>query len=293
VTGLLALPLLLAAGGRETAPPPLAPAVTIRWERSFEEAQKKARRTGKPLFVDFWAEWCGWCERLDRTTYADPFVARAAHDFVAVKVDTEGSRKDRAVAARYDVTSLPTMVFLTPEGRQLWRVEAFQGPGQFPRTLAAALETGRTVIAWEEALGRNPDDPRALTALGLHLYDLGTRLAQQQCLDEARELFRRAIVHDAQEPLEERRRVRMLLAILANFGRDFAQAEKLVKEALTLGPKNEDEPKLLFVLGRTYLSAGRVNEGVQTFEIILRDYPQSAVAPKARETLVNVAQPRP
>jgi thiol:disulfide interchange protein DsbD len=288
VTALLALPLLLAGGLRHAASSPAPPAISIRWEKGFEEAQKKARKAGKPIIVDFWAEWCSWCERLDRTTYADPFVARAAQDFVAVKIDTEGSRREREVAARYDVTSLPTIVFLSPEGRQLWRVEAFQGPGQFPRTLAAALEVGRNVIAWEGALARNPDDPRALSALGAHLYDFGTRLGQRPCLDEARELFQKAVARDAQEPVEERRRARMLLAILYNIGRDFAEAEKMVKDALTLGPKNEDEPKLLFVLGRTYLSAGRRSESVETFQIIVREYPESPVAQKARETLGNI-----
>ena len=289
MTALLALPLLLAGGVRHASSSPAPPAVSIRWERGLEEAQKKARKAGKPIIVDFWAEWCSWCERLDRTTYADPFVARAAQDFVAVKIDTEGSRREREVAARYEVTSLPTIVFLSPEGRQLWRVEAFQGPGQFPRTLAAALGVGRNVIAWEEALGRNPDDPRALAALGAHLYDLGTRLAQQPCLDEARELFQKAVARDVLEPVEDRRRARMLLAILRNIVGDFAGAEKLVKDALSLGPKNEDQPKLLFVLGRTQLSAGRVSESVETFQIILREYPQSQVAPKARETLGNIA----
>jgi len=48
----------------------------VKWERSFEEAARKARRAAKPVIVDFWADWCGWCDRLDRTTYADPFVAR-------------------------------------------------------------------------------------------------------------------------------------------------------------------------------------------------------------------------
>jgi thiol:disulfide interchange protein DsbD len=288
VTTALALPLLLVGGLTQPAAAPAPAVASIKWEKSFEEAQKKARRTAKPIFVDFWAEWCGWCERLDRTTYADPFVVRVAQDFVAVKVDTEGSHKQREVAARYEVTSLPTIVFLSPEGRQLWRLDAFQGPGQFPRTLQAALEIARHVIGWEEALARNPDDPRALAALGSHLYDLGTRLAQQQCLDEARQLFQKAVAHDAEEPVDERRRTRMLLAILHNAAREFAEAEKLVKDALSLGPQNGDEPKLLFVLGRTYLSAGRRSESVETFQIIVREYPESPVAQKARETLGNL-----
>jgi thiol-disulfide isomerase/thioredoxin len=284
----VAISLFMAGSFRHegVAVAPAAP--SIKWERSFEEAQKKARRSGKPILVDFWAEWCGWCDRLNRTTYADPEVVRRAQDFIAVKVDTEGSKKEREVTSRYEVTSLPTILFLSPEGRQLQRVSAFQSGYQFPFTMQAALDTARSVGAWESALARDPDDAEALAGLGAHLYDVGTQEAQQQCLDEARELLMRAVARDADSPLDERRRSRMLLAILLNIDRDFSEAEKLVKDALALGPQSDDAPRLLFVLGRTYLSAGRRTESVQTFQIILREYPQSPLAEKARETLVNL-----
>ncbi|HSD65446.1 MAG TPA: thioredoxin family protein, partial [Vicinamibacteria bacterium] len=169
MSSALALSLLLAGGAREVPASPSPPA--IKWEKNFDEALKKARKAAKPLIVDFWADWCGWCHRLDRTTYADPWVVRKAQDFVAVKVNTEGSRKELNVALEYQVTSLPTIVFLSPEGRQLYRLNGFQGPGVFPRTLEAVLQVAHRVMSWEEALARNPEDPHALLALGTHLYE--------------------------------------------------------------------------------------------------------------------------
>jgi thiol-disulfide isomerase/thioredoxin len=281
----LLLPLLLSAATQGTPPPP----PRIRWEKHFEEALRKAQKTGKPLIVDFWADWCTWCERLDQNTYADPLVVAKAQDFVPVKVNTEGSRKEVDVAVRYHVGSLPTIVFLSPLGRQLGRVNGFQGPGIFPRTLDEVLARAKRVMGYEETLARNPDDPRALAGLGAHAYDqLATPGVDERDLEEARDLLRRATVVDGDEPVEDRRRTRMLLAILENGTRNYAEAEKLVKEALALGPHGDDDPKLLFVLGRTYVSWGRHDEGVATMQIIVREYPQSPVAQKARETLVNL-----
>jgi thioredoxin-like negative regulator of GroEL len=279
------LPLVLAAATQGATPAP----PRIRWEKNFEEALKKAQRAGKPLIVDFWADWCTWCERLDQNTYADPLVVEKAQEFVPVKVNTEGSRKEVDVAVRYHVGPLPTIVFLSPLGRQLGRVNGFQGPGPFPRTLDEVLSRARRVMGFEEALARNPDDPRALAGLGAHAYDqLATPGVDERDVEEARDLLRRAAAADADEPVDDRRRTRMLLAILENGTRNYPEAEKLVKEALALGPRGEDSPKLLFVLGRTYVSWGRHAEGVATMQIIVRDYPQSPIAQKARETLVNL-----
>jgi len=280
MSSALALSLLLAGGTPDVPALPSPPA--IKWEKNFEAALKKAKTSGKPIIVDFWAEWCAWCHRLDQSTYVDPWVVRKAQAFVAVKVDTEGSRKEQAIAERYQVRTLPTIVFLSPEGRQLLRVP-FQGPGQFPRTLEVALQVAQRVMSWEEALARNPDDPRALFALGTHLFE-------QEYLDDARELLKKAVERDAGERAEDRRRARMLLAIVEHVSRNFVEAERLVKDALALPPSPEDQPQLLFVLGRTYVSWGRQADAVATLEVIVREYPQSPIAAKARETLVNLRQ---
>jgi thiol-disulfide isomerase/thioredoxin len=276
----IALALLLAGAPLE---PPAQPLLAIKWEKKFDDAIKKAQRAGKPLVVDFWAEWCGWCHRLDRTTYADPAVIRRAQDgFVAAKVNVEGSRRELEVAARYRVGArLPVILFLSPRGRQLFRVDGYQGPGQFPRTLEIARQVANRVIAWEVALEANPDDAGAALRLGRHLYE-------QEYYDDAQALLRRAVEHDSSASVGERREGRMLLAILAHLTRDFDEAERLVKEALLLGPDADERPRLLFVLGRTYVSSGRQEEGVATFEVIVQQFPQSPMAQKAKETLTSL-----
>jgi len=272
MTPVLALALVVAGSAHPTG---------IRWEKNFDEAMKKALHKGRPVIVDFWADWCSWCHRLDSTTYADPVVAEKAAAFVAVKVNREGGRREVDVADRYAVHTLPTILFLSPRGRQLMRVNGFQGPGTFPRTLDAALAVAKRVSVWEDALERDPDDPAALLALGQHLFD-------QERYAASEELLARAAENDHGSPVMDRRRTRLLLAILQNVDRRYAEAETLIKEALSLGPRGEDEVKLLFILGHTYVSWGRRDEGVQTMQVIVREFPQSPLAQKARETIVTL-----
>jgi TolA-binding protein len=101
-------------------------------------------------------------------------------------------------------------------------------------------------------------------------------------------MLRRAVANAPGQGVEDRRRARMRLAIIEHVERNFAEAERLLKEALTLPPNPEDQPKLLFVLGRTQVSSGRQAEGMATFEVIIREFPQSPVAAKARETLSSL-----
>lgn len=269
MTPALALTLLLAAPG----PPP-----AIEWEASFDEAMEQARAADKPLMVFFRADWCGWCHRLDRTTFRDPMVEARAEGFVSVRVDTEGPARDAEVVKDYEVHSVPTILFLSPGGHQLGRVP-FQGPGQFPHTMDRALEAGRRVRAWEETLEETPADPAALFALGQHMFE-------QERFQESLDLLVRAAANDRRRPAEVRRRTRLLLAILQNVQRNYAEAEVVIKEALSIDPRAPDQAQLLFILGRTYVSWGRRAQGVSTMEVIVREHPQSPMAQKAREALV-------
>lgn len=61
----------------------------INW-LSWEQAVKANARSAKPLVVDVYTDWCGWCKRMDATTFKDPRVAEYVNaNFYAVKLDAE------------------------------------------------------------------------------------------------------------------------------------------------------------------------------------------------------------
>lgn len=265
--------------------PAAAAPAAINWEHRFDDAVKKARASRKPLMVDFWADWCTWCHRLDQTTYVDPLVVKLSDEFVPVKVDTESGRKNQEIALRYNVSTLPTIAFISPGGRQILRLDGFQGPGQFPRTMEAARDAARQIMAWEAALDRNPKDPAALFGLGVHLFE-------QEFYEDSRALLSRAAQVDGHRPIGDRKQARMLIGIIQNYDRKFAEGESVLKEALGLRPVTEYDPKMLFVLARLYVAWGRKEDGRNVLWTLVKEHPDSSVTPKAKELLKTLERSR-
>jgi thioredoxin-related protein len=99
------------------------PGVSWRnWDRGLEEA----RSSGRPVLVDIYTQWCGWCRRMEADVYTRPEVRDyLSRKFVTVKIDAEApdparyegrAFTSRSLAARFGVNGYPTTIFLSPDG---------------------------------------------------------------------------------------------------------------------------------------------------------------------------------
>lgn len=97
------------------------------WESNLATALAKARQTGKPVLVDVYADWCGPCQKL-AASFRDPRVSGLLQKgFVAVKVDADA---DAATTRKYKVSGLPTLLVLSPDGKELARVSGNRSPAE-------------------------------------------------------------------------------------------------------------------------------------------------------------------
>src|SRR5215813_11177763 len=61
----------------------------IKW-LSISDAEKLMKKNPKKVIVDIYTDWCGWCKRLDATTYKDPAIVDYINqNFYAVKFNAE------------------------------------------------------------------------------------------------------------------------------------------------------------------------------------------------------------
>jgi len=86
---------------------------------SLDKALEKSKMQRKPIFIDFWAEWCKSCLKMDKTTFKDAEVRRRLEDYVTLKID--GDKQDPATKLamdRFVEIGLPTYVILEPENEE-------------------------------------------------------------------------------------------------------------------------------------------------------------------------------
>ncbi len=113
------------------------------WITNFQEGLKKASVSGKPVVVDFWADWCVACHELDDRTYSDPRVQKELREnFVGIKIDATKADAPGLLelTKRYGVTGLPTVLFLSPGGKvdEKLTLTGFEPPDEFIQRLNRA-----------------------------------------------------------------------------------------------------------------------------------------------------------
>lgn len=124
--GLAGFQLAAAGGGAGGAVASAHPG--LDWVINEDEAAlATAIAEGKPVVIDFYADWCGACKELDHQTWVDPTVQAEADRFVAIKMDfTEKSDWSKAKYAEYGITGLPTVVFIDSKGDEQERFFGFR-----------------------------------------------------------------------------------------------------------------------------------------------------------------------
>ncbi len=147
------LQLVGAAAGASDPLRPLAPLVgqrlavnagappAFRLIHTSAELDLALGQAGRPVMLDFYADWCVSCREMERFTFSQPEVVQRMAGALLLKADvTANNADDRALLKRFALFGPPGTLFFDARGQEVAaaRVIGFQGPQQFLKTLAAA-----------------------------------------------------------------------------------------------------------------------------------------------------------
>lgn len=100
----------------------------------------QAKAEGKPVMLDFYADWCVSCKEMEHNTFSDPTVIAQLKPFVLLQANvTANNEDDKALFKRFGVLGPPTIVFFNAKGEEqkAQQVVGYEPPQTFMKHIMA------------------------------------------------------------------------------------------------------------------------------------------------------------
>jgi len=166
----LRLLALLAAIVPAAALPALAgiPWIKDDVDAAFIEAKQKDR----PVLIYFHTTWCSWCTQFERKVFSDEDVTYEANGFVPLEVNGD-RRGGQPLLRRFNVTTFPTILAVTPKNEVLGRLAMYVGPADFIRFMHESREPGESLAAVDKRIDAGERAPELLIRSAERHYEAG------------------------------------------------------------------------------------------------------------------------
>jgi thioredoxin-like negative regulator of GroEL len=203
----------------------------LAWQDDAEAAFAAALKSGKPVLVDLYASWCGWCKTMEREVFTQQRFQTYAERFVLLRVDVEDRAAGTELQRRFNANSLPTLLLLDAKRSLIGTIQGFMETEALIARLDRELaQYGAFLDSYKRALAST--DPEAWRAMARELHSRGDG-------GRAATMFER-VVREGKLAGDELSWARLQLADAYRIDGRFAEAKKTATElrsALASGNK--------------------------------------------------------
>lgn len=140
----------------------------VNWV-SFEKAIELNKKIPKPILIDIYTDWCGWCKKMDRDTYSNNVIAKFINtNYYAIKMDGESKKPitykgytfkfekegrtkyhELSAALMNGKLSYPSTIILSKEEKLLDRIPGFLKPKTMELVLAFYTNNNFKTKKWK------------------------------------------------------------------------------------------------------------------------------------------------
>lgn len=254
---------------------------SIPWNSSSQAAFEQAHQNTQEILVYLYTDWCGYCRRMNQTTFTDAQLINEMGDrFVWLKLNAETDSDGLEMQRRFQVTGYPTILVLDSNGREIDRIPGFVGPERF-------VQTVQDIVVSEESFGRIRENAE-LAPDEVHLqYELAEKYLERRLYGQARDQFLKVISLD---PLQQNPLTESSLYYVAICSMRLQQNDD-VRGALhdleRAFPAGRYEPETLLLRAQLLYADGKKKGAHRLLAQFLDDYPDHASVPRVKQLLAS------
>jgi thioredoxin-related protein len=237
------------------------------WIKSFAQAQQKAKTKNQHIFVDLFADWCGWCHRFEQDVIPSQAFQQATDDMVLLRLNTEDQGDGTSFARRYSVTSLPTFLILDKDAVIVGIIRGYQVPADFANSIKDV--EGR----YDGFMKRVAGEPSIAKDFQKRL-DLAKEFRIRYALPQAEERFRK-LTTEKGVPVAVRDESFYELALSQLLQKKFDDTMSTIQKFGALQKTGENYEKSRLLMGDVYLQQGKIDRAVAEYRSFKTAFPQS------------------
>ena len=237
------------------------------WIKSFAAAQQKAKAKNQLIFVDLFADWCGWCHKFEQDVVPSQAFQNATDSMVLLRLNTEDQADGTNLARRYSVTSLPTFLVLDKDGIIAGIIRGYQPPSDFAGSIKDV--EGR----YDQFMKRVSSEGSIAKDYQKRL-DLAKEFRVRYALPQAEDRLKK-LTAEHSVPVAVRDESYYELALAQLLQKKYDASMATISQFDKVQKKGDQYEKSRLLIGDIYLQQGNLPKAVDAYRKFKAQFPQS------------------
>lgn len=251
------------------------------WNKSWTTAQKAAKDSQKLVFVDLYADWCGWCKRMEQEVFPSQAFQNATDSMILLRLNTEDGADGSKFAHEFGISTLPTFLLMAPDGIIAGVIHGYAPSEEFVK----ALKDQQTEYA---AFTKKLSDEKGTGGNYQARLDLAREIRSRYGLTQSEARFKKLLAEPV--PVNIRDSAYYELAIAQLMEQHYDDALATLKKFSTVQSKGETYERSRLLVGQVYISQGKWDNALAEYRNFKTKFPQSPLVKNIDMVLPQIEQ---
>ena len=252
------------------------------WLKSLPAAQKQARDKREIIYVDLFADWCGWCHQLEQQVFPSETFQKATSDKILLRLNTEDGADGTKLAQQYQVASLPTSLLVTPDMVVVGMIKGFYPA---PQLVEAIKEVEKNYADFQKRAGNEG----AIATDYQKRLDLAREFRSRFAFPQASSRFKK-LTAEKTVPPSVRDQAYFELALTQYLDKKLDDSMKTIRQFSTVQSAGENYERSRVLASEIYAQQGNILGAVNELKNFKAKFPKSPMMMQVNIILPQLEQ---